>query len=102
MSPVSLGMPVHAPAGVGHLRGTESFPAAARRELADTQLRRNLGAVTATIRAKRQHVVDEVPDREQLRLAGSGIKADVTARLPELLEQLEAAVTAHGGTPAAP
>ncbi len=98
MSPVPLGMPVHAPAGVGHLRGTRSFPEAARGELANTQLRRNLGAATATIRAKRQAVVDEVDDWEQLREAGSALKADVMARLPELLVQLEEQVTARGGT----
>ena len=37
-----LGMPVVAPAGVGHLRGDRSFPDAARAALADTQLRRIL------------------------------------------------------------
>jgi L-lactate dehydrogenase complex protein LldF len=92
-----LGTPVHAPAGVGHLRGTASFPDAAHHALADTQLRRNLGGATATIRAKREKVVEEVPDWEELRLAGSAIKADVMARLPELLVQLEEQVSAHGG-----
>ncbi|WP_093411110.1 lactate utilization protein B [Micromonospora sediminimaris] len=90
-------MPATAPAGVGHLRGEEPFPAAARRALADAQLRRNLGHATATIRAKSAGVIGEVPDWERLRAAGSAIKADVLARLPELLEQLEAAVTAAGG-----
>ena len=45
-----LGLPT-APRGVGHLRGEEPFPAAARAALADSQLRRNLGRATATIRA---------------------------------------------------
>ena len=45
-----LGMP-YAPRGVGHLRGEEPFPVAARAALADTQLRRNLGKATRTIRA---------------------------------------------------
>ena len=54
-----LGMPT-APAGVGMLRGTEPFPAAARAALADTQLRRNIGVATRTIRAKRAAVVGEV------------------------------------------
>ena len=40
---VDLGMPVYAPRGVGHLRGADSFPVAARRALADPQLRRNIG-----------------------------------------------------------
>ena len=92
-----LGTPVYAPAGVGHLRGTESFPDAARHELANTQLRRNLANATATIRAKREAAVAEVPDWEQLRLAGSAIKAQTMARLPELLVQLEQQVQARGG-----
>jgi L-lactate dehydrogenase complex protein LldF len=50
-------LPVHAPRGVGMLRGSQSFPDAARTALADTQLRRNLGHATATIRAKRAAVV---------------------------------------------
>ncbi|WP_341720066.1 lactate utilization protein B [Micromonospora sp. FIMYZ51] len=93
-----LGMPATAPPGVGQLRGTEPFPAAARRALADAQLRRNLGHATATIRAKSAAVVAEVPDWEQLRAAARAIKADTMARLPELLEQLAAEVTRAGGT----
>ena len=38
-----------------------------------------------------------MPDWEALRDAGSAIKTDVMARLPELLEQLEANITARGG-----
>jgi L-lactate dehydrogenase complex protein LldF len=79
------------------LRGDTAFPAAARKALANPQLRRNLGHATATIRAKRAAVVAELPDWQQLREAGSAIKADTMARLPELLEQLEANVTARGG-----
>jgi L-lactate dehydrogenase complex protein LldF len=95
-----LGMPlpaVHAPEGVGHLQGDKSFPDAARRALADTQLRRNIGRATSTIRAKRARVVDEVPDWEELREAGRTLKASTMARLPELLEQLEQRVSAAGG-----
>ena len=58
-----LGMP-YAPRGVGHLRGDDPFPVAARTALANTQLRRNLGKATATIRAKRAAVVAELPDAE--------------------------------------
>lgn len=89
--------PTTAPAGVGHLRGSRPFPQAARDALADTQLRRNLGRATSAIRVKRARVVAEVPDWEELRAAGSGIKADVMARLPELLEELERNVVSHGG-----
>jgi len=92
-----LGMPT-APRGVGHLRGAEPFPVAARRALADSQLRRNLGKATSTIRAKRAAVVGELPDWEQLRDAGEAIKAQTMAQLDRYLEQLEARVTERGGT----
>jgi L-lactate dehydrogenase complex protein LldF len=88
---------VHAPRGVGHLRGTTTFPEAARVALGDSQLRANVGHATATIRAKRAAVVSEVDDWEALRLAGEASKASTMARLPELLTQLEARVTAAGG-----
>ncbi len=74
-----------------------SFPVAARRTLADSQLRRNIGKATATIRAKREHAVAELSDWEALRDAGSTIKARAMATLPEQLERLEAAVTRAGG-----
>ena len=75
----------------------ESFPKAAKRELVDVQLRTNLRAATDTIQAKRARVVGELPDWEELRDAGSAIKADVLAHLDEYLIQFEAAVTAAGG-----
>jgi len=92
-----LGMP-YAPRGVGHLRGAEPFPVAARSALADTQLRRNLGNATRTIRAKRAAVVAELPDWEELRAAGQAIKAHTLAHLDHYLTQLESQVSAHGGT----
>ncbi|MFI5912962.1 LutB/LldF family L-lactate oxidation iron-sulfur protein [Dactylosporangium sp. NPDC051541] len=92
-----LGLPTYAPRGVGQLRGDEPFPVAARRELGNEQLRRNLGHATRTIRAKRAAVVGEVPDWEELRRAGEALKAATMARLPELLTQLEEQVTARGG-----
>jgi L-lactate dehydrogenase complex protein LldF len=87
----------HAPPGVGHLRGTQPFPTAAREALADTQLRRNLGHATATIRDKRAAVVGEVDDWEALRDAGAAIKSATMGRLDELLVELEARVTDAGG-----
>jgi L-lactate dehydrogenase complex protein LldF len=92
-----LGMPVVAPAGVGHLRGTQSFPDAARTALADTQLRRNLGHATTVIRNKRAAVVAELDDWEALRRAGEAIKTATMARLDEHLQRLEEQVTARGG-----
>ena len=74
------------------------FPKAARRALADTQLRRNLSKATSTIRAKRANVVGELPDWEALRAAGSTIKADVVRHLDRYLLQLEESVTRAGGT----
>jgi L-lactate dehydrogenase complex protein LldF len=83
--------------GIGNIRGDESFPAAARKALADSQLRANLGAATTTIRDKRLAAIAEVDDWEQLRLAGSALKTTVLQQLPELLEQFEANVTVRGG-----
>jgi L-lactate dehydrogenase complex protein LldF len=87
-----------APAGVGQLRGTRSFPAAAREAVSNAQLRRNVGAATATIQAKRAEVVDELPDWAELRAAGAAIKDDVLAHLDQYLVQLETQLTARGGT----
>ncbi|RTL69828.1 MAG: iron-sulfur cluster-binding protein [Pseudonocardiaceae bacterium] len=92
-----LGLPRFAPRGVGHLRGDRPFPAAARDALADSQLRRNLGHATSTIRSKRAAVVAERADWEQLRAAGEAVKASTMARLDEHLERLEAEVTRRGG-----
>lgn len=90
-------MPPRAPLGAGDLRGTETFTSAAKRELKNDQLRRNLRHATHTIRQKRLNVTGEVPDWQELRESGSNIKRDVLSRLPELLEQLERNVTAQGG-----
>ncbi|OBB99504.1 iron-sulfur cluster-binding protein [Mycobacterium sp. 852013-50091_SCH5140682] len=83
--------------GMGNLRGDESFPKAARTALADSQLRRNIGHATHTIRAKRLNAIRECADWEELRAAGGAVKQDVLARLPELLDELERNVTARGG-----
>src|SRR4051812_37899431 len=74
-----------------------SFQTAARRTLADSQLRRNLGKATTLIREKRARAVSELPDWEALRDAGEAIKARAMATLPEQLERLEASVTRAGG-----
>ena len=64
------------------------FPQAAKSALANSQLRRNLGNATTTIRNKRDSVVSELPDWEALRTAGSAIKAHVMRHLDEYLLQL--------------
>ena len=89
-------MPPYA-SGPSHLRGKEKFQKAAHHELNDVTKRRNYQYATTTIRVKRQAVVDEVDDWQDLREAGSTIKRDVAARMPELLEQFEQNVTARGG-----
>ncbi len=73
------------------------FPQAAKVALANTQLRRNMGKATTTIRAKRASVVGELPDWEALRDAGSAIKARTMRHLDDYLLQLEAAVERAGG-----
>ncbi len=93
-----LGIPKrHAAQEESPLRGTLPFPKAARKELANDQLRRNLAHATSVIRSKRAQVVDEMPDWEALRDAGAATKTQVMSNLPALLEQFEANVTARGG-----
>jgi L-lactate dehydrogenase complex protein LldF len=87
-----------APRGVGKLRGTGTFPIAARSALRDGKLRANLTNATATIRQKRSAVVSEVPDWQQLRDAASDIKDDVLANLDRYLIELERNVIDRGGT----
>jgi L-lactate dehydrogenase complex protein LldF len=77
--------------------GSPTFPHAAAAALADPQLRRNLRHATHTIRTKRANAVAELPDWEQLRLAGAAIKDDVLCHLDTYLERLERAVTERGG-----
>jgi L-lactate dehydrogenase complex protein LldF len=84
--------------GNGNVTAGRPFPGAARVALADPQLRGNLRRATRTIRDRRLRVVEELPDWDQLRTAGARIKDDVLARLPELLDQFEAAATAAGAT----
>ena len=95
-APVFLGLPT-APAGVGALRGDQPFPDAARTALADTQLRRNLGRATRTIRDKRERAIAELPDWPQLRAAAAAVKDETLAHLDTYLLQLEEQVVARGG-----
>jgi L-lactate dehydrogenase complex protein LldF len=74
-----------------------TFPQLAKRAVADTQLRRNIGNATQTIRAKRAAVVAEVPDWEDLREAGRSLKEHTLRNLDRYLVQLEESVTKAGG-----
>ncbi|HST71572.1 MAG TPA: LUD domain-containing protein, partial [Kocuria rosea] len=99
MSRTALGMPGLRPVhGRGNLHASVPFPEAAKAELGNAQLRANIRHATHTIRGKRAAVVAELPDWEALRAAGSAIKAQVMANLPELLEEFERNATARGAT----
>jgi len=78
--------------------GIPPFPIAAGRALADSQLRGNMHHATHTIRTKRARVTAELPDWEQLRVAGADIKDDVLANMGRYLEQLEESLTRAGAT----
>ena len=76
--------------------GMPAFPEAAKIALADTQLRRNLAHATRVIRTKRDGVVAELPDWQELRLAGAAIKDRTLRHLDGYLEEFEAAALAAG------
>ncbi|MFI5627063.1 lactate utilization protein B [Nocardioides sp. NPDC051685] len=82
----------------GTFVGMPAFPTAAREALADSQLRHNLAHATGTIRAKRAKVVAEVPDWEELRLAGAAVKESALRDLDNQLVRLEETLTANGAT----
>lgn len=82
----------------GTFVGMPAFPEAAREALADSQLRHNLAHATSTIRAKRAKVVAEVPDWEELRLAGAAVKERALLDLENQLVRLEETLTANGAT----
>ena len=65
------------------------FPANAKRAVNDSQLRRNIRTATATIRERRQTLVDETPDWQELRHAGAAIKDHTLSHLDAYLEQFE-------------
>jgi L-lactate dehydrogenase complex protein LldF len=78
--------------------GMPPFPVAAKKALADSQLRSNIRNATHTIRTKRARVVAELDDFEQLRQAAADIKDDVLGGLGRYLEQVEESLTAAGAT----
>src|SRR6266496_139151 len=76
---------------------TITFQESAKVALANTQLRRNMGKATQTIRARRAAVVGELPDWDALREAGRAIKERTLRHLDSYLLQLEASVQRAGG-----
>ena len=74
-----------------------TFEESAQSYLSNTQLRRNIGHATHTIRKKRATAVGEMPDWEELREAGRAIKSHMLRHLDHYLLQLEESVTRAGG-----
>ena len=68
---------------------TPTFEASARESLRDSQLRRNLGKATQTIRRKRTVAVEEMPDWEELREAGRALKERTLRLFDDYLLQFE-------------
>src|SRR5215469_1305941 len=77
--------------------GMPAFPDAARKAVADSQLRRNLTHATTAIRVKRARAVGELADFEELRAAAKAIKDHTLANLDHYLLRLESSVTSAGG-----
>src|ERR1700722_13484622 len=81
----------------GGIKPAESFADAAHDTLSNTQMRRNLGRATTTIREKRLRAIGELPDWEEIRTLGAAIKDEAMAHLADNLLALEAAVIKAGG-----
>jgi L-lactate dehydrogenase complex protein LldF len=73
------------------------FPQAALPILQNTQLRKNVAHATDVIQAKRDRLVAEKTDWQELRTSASEIRAHVLANLAAYLEQFETNCTAAGG-----
>ena len=76
---------------------TPNFEESAKESLSDSQLRRNIGKATQSIRRKRAAVVEEMPDWEELREAGRALKARTMRHLDDYLLELEESVKKAGG-----
>lgn len=74
------------------------FPTAAETVLRDMQLRKNVAHAIDVIQGKRNKLVAEKLDWEELRTAASALRAHVLENLGAYLEQFEERCTAAGGT----
>jgi L-lactate dehydrogenase complex protein LldF len=77
--------------------GSQGFPQRATRELKRVQMRRNVALATDTIRDRRDRVVAETPDWEELREAARSAREESLLGLDRHLEELEKKVVASGG-----
>ena len=73
------------------------FPDAALPILQNTQLRKNVAHATDVIQAKRNRLVAEKQDWQELRTSAAAIRAHVLANLGKYLEEFETNCTAAGG-----
>jgi len=73
-----------------------SFGPLVRAALDDTTQRRNLDHVVRLVRARRQAAFEAMEDGPALQRMGGAIKEACLARLPDLLEELEANLTRRG------
>ena len=73
------------------------FPEAARDLLQNSQTRKNVQHATNVIQAKRNKVVAELPDWEDLREAGAQVRAHTLRHLDHYLAQFEENCTKAGG-----
>ncbi|NOZ29775.1 MAG: iron-sulfur cluster-binding protein [Chloroflexi bacterium] len=76
---------------------TPSFKERVRLALGDRHLRTALQRATGQFERKRAQAFAELSDPELLRDQARAAREHAIAHLPELLERLEAEVTAHGG-----
>lgn len=74
-----------------------AFPKAAKKSLADQQLRKNVRHATDVIQAKRGRMVAERDDWQDLRESGSQIRQHTLRYLDQYLEEFERNCTAAGG-----
>jgi L-lactate dehydrogenase complex protein LldF len=85
----------------GHIEATQwnrrDFPEAAREVMQNSQTRKNVKHATNVIQAKRNKVVAELPDWEDLREAGAQVKAHTLRHLDYYLTQFEENCTRAGG-----
>ena len=75
----------------------QDFPAAAKELLENSQTRKNVQHATNVIQAKRNKVVAELPDWEDLREAGAQVRAHTLRYLDYYLTQFEENCTRAGG-----
>jgi L-lactate dehydrogenase complex protein LldF len=83
---------------VGKTSEAPDFPAASKTALKNDQLRRNVHHATNVIRNKLALRVEETPDWEELRQAGSELKAHTLAHLDHYLAEFQSNCELAGGT----